>query len=135
MRHAVFATLTMMLSLALALPDARARDEGYMQAGEIRRTIADARILLQFPLGEFPLTYRSDGTVTGDGRKFGLGRFLAPRETGRWWLEGNSLCQQWSTWYEGRVFCFKLQKLDEDTLRWLRDDGRVGRARIIPLDS
>lgn len=121
-------------ALNFSIQKAEAQEE-FMQAAEIRRTITQARIMLQFPVGEFPLTYRADGTVTGDGEALGLGRFFAPRETGRWWLDGNNLCQQWPTWYDGQSFCFQLQKLDEDRLRWLRDDGESGRARLVPLSG
>ena len=107
----------------------------FMKPGEIRKTITGVRIMLQSPFGEFPLTYKSNGTVTGDGSTVGLGRFFAPRETGKWWIADNQLCQQWPTWYDGEVFCFKLQKTGDRSLYWVRDDGESGKARIVPLSG
>ena len=123
-----------LMASVVVLPSANATAE-FMKPGDIRKTITGVRIMLQFPFGEFPLTYRPDGTVTGDGTKVGLGRFFAPRETGKWWIEGNRLCQQWPTWYEGEVFCFQLQKTGDRSLFWLRDDGESGKARIVPLSG
>lgn len=102
-----------------------------MAGAAIRDTIKGKRVYLGTPFGgEFPLYYRSDGQVSGDGTAFGLGRYFAPRETGRWFIEGDRLCQQFPTWYNGRVSCFTLRRTGETTLRWRRDDGYSGRARI-----
>lgn len=119
------ATLTI-LALVPVSADATA-----LSGDQIRETLAGKRIYLKVPLhGEFPLYYRNDGRVSGDGTALGLGRVLAPRETGRWWIRGDQMCQQWPTWYRGRAFCFELTQLDADKLRWQRDDGRSGIARI-----
>lgn len=97
----------------------------------INKTISDRRIYLSVPFGgEFPLYYQKDGRVDGSGEAVGLGKFLAPKDSGRWWVDGSRLCQKWSQWYEGRVFCFTLEKLPDDKLIWRRDDGEVGVARI-----
>ena len=55
---------------------------------------------------------------------------FAPKEEGRWWVEDNSLCQKWPSWYRGRQFCFKITSLGEGRISWLRDDGAKGTARI-----
>lgn len=102
-----------------------------MSGSEIRQSIAGKRIYLATPFGgEFPLNYRTNGQVTGDGTALGLGRYLAPKETGRWFVRGNELCQQFPTWYDGKVSCFTLRRTGETSLRWRRDDGYSGRARI-----
>ncbi|MEL6817549.1 MAG: hypothetical protein AAFP80_02750 [Pseudomonadota bacterium] len=89
------------------------------------------RVYLRVPLGgEFPLFYQTNGRVTGDGSALGLGRYFAPKETGRWFVQGSKLCQQFPTWYKGEVSCFRIFKTGETTLRWTRDDGYSGRARI-----
>jgi hypothetical protein len=80
--------------------------------------------------GEFPLSYKANGSVTGDGSKFGLGRYFAPKETGQWWVAQGQLCQKFPTWYDGKVSCFKLRETGEAKLRWRRNDGYSGRARI-----
>lgn len=102
-----------------------------MSGAQIRSEIAGQRIYLKTPFGgEFPLNYRMSGRVDGDGEKLGLGRMMAPRDSGRWWVAGDRLCQQWEKWYKGRPFCFTLEKAGRDRLRWKRDDGMSGVARI-----
>lgn len=102
-----------------------------MSGAEIKRELTGQRIYLKTPLGgEFPLNYRRSGQVDGDGEKLGLGRLMAPKDKGRWWVSGNKLCQQWETWYNGRQFCFTLEKTAVGQFRWKRDDGLSGRARI-----
>lgn len=97
----------------------------------INKIISDRRIYLSVPFGgEMPLFYRKDGYVDGSGEAVGLGKFIAPKDSGKWWVDNNKLCQQWTQWYEGKVFCFKLEKLPDDKLIWRRDDGYEGIARI-----
>ncbi|MEO1702120.1 MAG: hypothetical protein AAFR71_08700 [Pseudomonadota bacterium] len=98
---------------------------------ELKSFVNGKRVYLRIPLGgEFPLFYRANGQVTGDGTTLGLGKYFAPKETGRWFVDGSKLCQQFPTWYKGRVSCFRIYKTGETTLRWTRDDGYSGRARI-----
>ena len=97
----------------------------------IKSYVAGKRIYLSVPLGgEMPLHYKEEGVVDGSGEAIGLGKFLAPTDQGRWWVKDDSLCQQWQSWYEGKVFCFKLESLPGDKLVWRRDDGAEGIARI-----
>lgn len=114
----------------VSVPYANAND-GPLVGQELKQLVKGKRILLKIPLGgEFPLYYQANGLVTGDGTKTGLGKFFAPKETGKWFVDGANLCQQFPTWYKGKVSCFTIQKTGETTLRWQRDDGYSGRARI-----
>jgi hypothetical protein len=98
---------------------------------ELEGLVTDKRVYLATPFGgEFPLHYRSDGSVTGDGSALGLGRFFAPRETGNWWVDGTSLCQQFPTWYNGQTSCFAIEQTGAQTINWRRNDGETGTARI-----
>lgn len=125
-------TLSCATALALATiayPAAASAEP--VNGNDIKQLVAGKRIYLATPFGgEFPLNYKPSGVVTGDGTALGLGRFLAPKESGRWWVRGANLCQQWPTWYDGKPSCFKLIKTGERSLRWVRDDGRSGKARI-----
>lgn len=102
-----------------------------LAGNELKSLVTGKRIYLATPFGgEFPLNYKPSGAVTGDGTALGLGRFLAPKETGRWWVRGDRLCQQWPTWYDGKPSCFQIKKTGERTINWVRQDGRSGKARI-----
>jgi hypothetical protein len=122
----IFAFFVGGLGLALA------NEGGVSLRGEaLKEAVSGKRIYLSVPLGgELPLFYRADGRVDGTGEAAGLGRFLKPTDSGRWWVEGERLCQQWETWYKGRVFCFTVKKLPENRIAWARDDGESGIARI-----
>jgi hypothetical protein len=110
---------------------APAQARAQLSEREILKTVAGKRIYLKTPLGgEFPLYYRADGRVDGSGDAVGLGRFMQPKDEGRWWVKGNRLCQKWQTWYDGKRFCFTLSKGEGASLYWMRDDGLEGRARI-----
>jgi len=102
-----------------------------MSGDQIRDRISGKRVYLAIPMGgEFPLHYRTDGSVNGSGDAVGLGKVMRPRDSGRWWVDGNRLCQKWQSWYDGRQFCFTLVDTGPRKLRWTRDDGLEGRARI-----
>ena len=96
----------------------------------IKETISGRSVVLTTMGLDFPLFYATNGQVTGDGTEVGLAKYFTPKETGRWWVENNKLCQQFPTWYKGRTWCFDLKKVDDKRLTWIRDDGFRGKARI-----
>lgn len=126
MRNA-FAGMVSMALLFSAVPVS-----AEMLAGSALKDFVNGkRVYLKIPLGgEFPLYYQTNGKVSGDGSSVGLGKYFAPKETGRWFVEGNKLCQQFPTWYKGKVSCFTVTRTGEASLNWKRDDGYSGRARI-----
>ena len=98
---------------------------------EIRQKVTGNRIYLAAPLGgEFPLFYRADGRVDGSGEALGIGRWIRPTDTGRWWVNGDRLCQRWQVWYDGKTMCFTLTDLGSGKLRWVQDNGDTGVARL-----
>ena len=120
------------LALAAALPIAPARASGEALSGAaLKSFVAGKRIYLAVPLGgEIPLNYRTNGRVDGTGEAAGLGRYMTPKDSGRWWVSGNRVCQKWQEWYDGRTFCFTVTKLSENRIRWVRDDGKSGVSRV-----
>ncbi|MCY0094975.1 hypothetical protein [Hoeflea ulvae] len=103
----------------------------WLAGAELKGFVNGKRVYLATPFGgEFPLNYQPSGVVSGDGTSLGLGKFLAPKENGRWWVKGENLCQQWPTWYDGKATCFRIEKTGDQSLNWVRDDGRRGKARI-----
>ena len=121
------------LVTAGALTIAVASERSVLKGDEIREIVAANRIYLATPLGgEMPLNYRAGGKVDGSGEAIGLGRFFRPKDSGRWWIAGDSLCQQWQTWYDGARMCFTLQRVGANGLIWRRDNGESGKARFAP---
>jgi hypothetical protein len=102
-----------------------------LSGSEIKKLVSGQRIFLATPFGvELPLIYQTDGDVVGNISGISAARIFTPRETGKWWVQGNVLCQKWPSWYDGRQFCFALRKIGASKLSWVRDDGKVGTARI-----
>jgi hypothetical protein len=117
-------------ALALCLLAAPAAAEA-LSGDKLKSFISGKRIYLAVPLGgEIPLNYRPGGTVDGTGEAAGLGRYMTPKDRGRWWVSGNRLCQKWQQWYDGKTFCFTVTKLADSRIRWVRDDGKSGIARL-----
>lgn len=117
------------LLLAMGSPAAAER----YSADDIRQEIVGRRVFLATPFGgEFPLNYRQGGSVDGNGEALGLGRFAKPNDTGKWWIESDRLCQKFRSWYDGRPMCFDLYRIDDKRLKWIRNDGKSGTARIGP---
>jgi hypothetical protein len=118
-------------ALALLLAPGAVHADQPLAGSSLDRAVSGRRIFLATPLGgEFPLNYYADGRVDGQGEAAGLGRFVRPTDTGRWWVSGPKLCQKWTTWYDGKVFCFTLSRISDDRLSWRRDDGLTGLARV-----
>ena len=102
-----------------------------MKAADIQRDIIGRRIYLAAPLGgELPLHYQRNGTVDGSGEAVGLGKWLKPKDTGKWWIAGDRLCQKFTTWYDGKQMCFDLTRKSGTSVAWRRDNGETGVARI-----
>ena len=102
-----------------------------MKAADIQRDIIGKRIYLAAPFGgELPLHYNPGGQVDGSGEAIGLGKWLKPNDTGKWWISGDKLCQQFKTWYNGAKMCFDLNRKSATSVLWRRDDGESGVARI-----
>ncbi|MEL6752342.1 MAG: hypothetical protein AAFO70_09700 [Pseudomonadota bacterium] len=112
---------------ALAAAPAAAKT---LSNSEILETVSGKTVRLETRWGSFPLIYRTNKSVTGNGEALGLARFFAPKETGTWRARGGKLCQTFPTWYKGRENCFTLTKTGPSTLNWVRDDGYSGTASI-----
>ncbi|WP_290541584.1 hypothetical protein [Aestuariivirga sp.] len=121
--------------LALALLAAPAA-AGKLAGAELQSFISGKRVYLAAPLGgEIPLTYRAGGVVDGSGEAAGLGKYMTPKDRGRWWVAGERLCQKWQQWYGGKTFCFTVTKLSGNKIKWVRDDGRSGVARLREISA
>lgn len=129
-RKKLFVTISSILFVLAMIQPSHAE---LLSGDGIKNLIVGNRVYLKVPLGgELPLYYRRNGKVTGDGTSVGLGRYLAPKETGRWWIDGNRMCQQWPSWYKGRTLCFTVEDLGGDRIKWNRNDGKSGIARVGP---
>ena len=103
----------------------------FLSGKELKTLVSGKRVYLSIPGGgEFPLHYQTNGRVDGSGEATGFGKFFRPNDSGRWWVDATKLCQQWKTWYDGKVFCFTIKRTGTNEIAWTRDDGYAGTARI-----
>ena len=117
------------VSLAVFLVNAAVAQD--LSGPEIKKLISGEHVFLSTPFGvELPLNYKTNGEVAGNVSGISAASMFTPKETGKWWIQGKQLCQQWPSWYKGRQFCFTIQKTGKSTISWLRDDGASGTARI-----
>jgi len=101
-----------------------------LDADGIRDLVSGKTVYLRSYGLELPLRYSANGVVSGDISGISVARMFAPREQGKWWVEGRELCQQWTSWYDGKVLCFTIRKTGERNIAWTRRDGLSGKARI-----
>ena len=123
------AILIALASAALLMPSLAHAER--LAEDDIRRDIIGKTIYLATPLGgELPLNYHTSGAVDGSGKAIGLGRYFKPSDTGKWWIQSDQLSQKFQTWYKGAPMCFQLERAGPGKVKWTRDNGETGVARI-----
>lgn len=99
-----------------------------LEGESLRKAITGKTVNLNTPMGGLPISYRADGTM--QGRAGALATYTgAARDTGRWWIVADQLCQRWNTWLSGTSYCFRLRQQGA-SVHWTRNDGLSGIATI-----
>jgi|SoiMethySBSTD1v2_1073268.scaffolds.fasta_scaffold508448_3 hypothetical protein len=94
----------------------------------LRQVVSGRTVLLDTPIGPFPIRYRRDGTMTGQAPGF-VASLGTEKDRGQWWVADGRLCQRWHRWLDAKQYCFKLQRVGA-AVHWLRDDGLSGTATV-----
>jgi hypothetical protein len=121
-----------LFAAAVSLPTAAVSADPPSLAGDaLRNAVSGKTVYLNISGFELPIRYSASGRMSG---KMGttaaaLSRGDGASDSGRWWIEDNQLCQRWSNWMEGKSYCYKFT-LKGNSVRWVRNDGRSGTARI-----
>ena len=124
----MFQQLLLVLVIQFGLA-ASALAEPSKPTGEALRQVVSGRtVLLDTPIGSFPICYRRDGTMTGQAPGF-VASLGTEKDRGQWWVADDRLCQRWHRWLNAKQYCFKLQRVGA-AVHWLRDDGLSGTATI-----
>lgn len=119
--------VTVAAALLVAGGAAIANDE-HLEGDALRRVIAGKTVSLVTPMGGLPISYRADGTM--QGRAGALADYAgAARDSGKWWIVADRLCQRWNNWLGGTSYCFRLRQQGA-SVHWTRDDGVSGVATI-----
>ena len=118
--------------LAASLVPAAAFAEPATLAGdELRQAISGKTVYLNISGFELPIRYAANGRMSGKMSTVAasFSRGDGAQDRGKWWVSGDQLCQQWSSWMNGQSYCYRLTR-NGSTVHWVRNDGRSGTARI-----
>jgi hypothetical protein len=120
----VAAGLALAATASVAAPAQLAGDE-------LRQAISGKTVYLNISGFELPINYAANGRMLGKMSTVAasFSRGDGSQDRGKWWVAGDQLCQQWTSWMDGKTYCYRLTR-DGATVRWVRNDGRSGTARI-----
>ena len=98
---------------------------------ELRQAISGKTVYLNISGFELPIRYAANGRMSGKMSTIAasFSRGDGSSDHGKWWVANDQLCQQWSSWMDGKSYCYKLTR-DGATVHWTRNDGHSGTARI-----
>jgi hypothetical protein len=98
---------------------------------QLRQAVSGKTVYLDISGFELPIRYSAGGTMSGSMGivAAALARGDGASDHGTWWIADDQLCQRWTGWMDGKSYCYKLTQTGS-SVRWVRDDGRSGTARI-----
>jgi hypothetical protein len=101
-----------------------------LSGNDLHAMVAGKTVYVQSPLGEIPIKYGANGTLSGRTQLALLDGEETTADHGRWWVSGDRLCMKWNNWMQGQTYCFAMHKMGRSLVRWQRNDGKTGTARI-----
>ena len=120
------------VAVGLALPATASLAEPTTLAGdELRQAISGKTVFLNISGFELPIRYAANGRMSGKMSTVAasFSRGDGAQDRGKWWVSSDQLCQQWTSWMDGKSYCYRLTR-EGSSVHWVRDDGRSGTARI-----
>ena len=98
---------------------------------QLREAISGKTVYLSISGFELPIQYKANGRMSGSMGQVtaAFSRGDGSRDSGRWWVETNQLCQRWTSWMDGQTNCYKITR-QGNFITWVRQDGVSGTARI-----
>jgi len=120
------------VAAGLVLPAAASlAGQANLAGDELRKAISGKTVYLSISGFELPIRYAANGRMSGkmSAVAASFARGDGAQDRGKWWVEGDQLCQQWSSWMDGKSYCYRLTR-DGARVSWVRNDGRSGTARI-----
>jgi len=123
--------LLLAAGLGLATTAAIGAESTKLTGDELRKAISGKTVYLKISGFELPIRYAANGRMTGKmgtvAASFAKGD--GAQDSGKWWVAEDQLCQKWTSWMNGKQYCYKLSRRGS-TVHWVRNDGRSGTARI-----
>ncbi len=104
--------------------------EEVLSGPALQHAVAGRTVYINTPMGEVPIRYSKSGHVSGYTELATLAGESTTQDRGRWWVAENRLCVRWQNWMSGTTHCFTMHKVGPTMVRWRREDGKSGFARI-----
>ncbi|MFO7478565.1 MAG: hypothetical protein R6X03_09510 [Methyloceanibacter sp.] len=125
------ALMALMLGSTIAAAKATEPKNAALSGDALRKAVSGKVVSLKISGFELPIRYSASGTMRGSMSTVmaSLARGDGATDHGKWWIEGNQLCQRWTSWMDGRSYCYKFT-VNGNSVQWVRNDGRSGTARI-----
>jgi hypothetical protein len=128
----LYAVSTGLSADGVLLPGAAlAAEPASLSGDELRKAVSGKTVYLRISGFELPIRYSPNGSMSG--RMGAVAATLArddpASDLGKWWVSGSQLCQRWSSWMEGKSYCYTVSRRG-NSVSWVRNDGRSGSARI-----
>lgn len=120
--------LTLLLAAA-PLTLAYAGEEA-LTGDALQSAVAGRTVYIDTPMGEVPIRYTKSGSVHGNTELALLDGESTAVDRGRWWVSDNKLCVRWQNWLNGATHCFTMHRVGTTHVRWRREDGKSGIARL-----
>jgi len=120
------------VAAGLSLPATATLAEPATLAGdELRQAISGKTVYLNISGFELPIRYAANGRMSGkmSAMAASFSRGDGAQDRGKWWVAGDQLCQRWTSWMDGKSYCYRLTR-NGAKVQWVRNDGRSGTARI-----
>lgn len=121
------------VALILSLMSTEAASAGRLAGEELRKTFSGKTFKISTPIGALAVHFQPNGAMRGRAQA-AVSAFGEPpreeRDTGKWQVRGEELCQRWQTWLSGTTFCVRITK-SGDKFRWSTAEGYSGEARVL----
>jgi len=124
MNRIAFALSALAGLAAVAIDDAAAAER--LTGDQLKTEYSGIRLYANTPSGRVVMhDYRADGTISGAVGSKGRDK---DQDTGKWWVEGDTLCRAWTGWRDDKPdACFTVT-VDGDKATWYRADGSIYRT-------
>ncbi len=96
----------------------------------LQSAVSGRTVYIDTPMGEVPIRYTKSGSVHGNTELALLDGESTAVDRGRWWVSDNKLCVRWQNWMNGATHCFTMHRVGTTHVRWRREDGKSGMARL-----
>ena len=115
-------------AIVVGIGSSAAAQGANLNGDALRQALAGKTVLLHTPVGSIPISYQTNGTMSGRARSMQM-YVGSEQDSGTWWIKADQVCQKWTKWLEGKSHCFTL-RLDGRVVHWRSTDGRTGTATI-----